>query len=413
MKKLTWSEILLWVFIGLAFLLSIRFFAIGWSYPIVDFHAFRQTQTALTCFWMLKEGHYFTYHTPVLGYPWSIPLEFPLYQWLVVITHKLTSLMLEQCGRLVSVIFFYFTLLPTYILLKNLNFKIIVFKIFACLFLLSPFYLFWARTFMIESLALFLAISFLAATQAYLNRSQVLTAIICIVFGGFSALTKITTFVPAMFFCFGLCLIDWYKKYNFVVNKKIIRKYAICILFILVPIFVGFIWVGYTDSIKVNHPVAHFLTSQALMSWNFGTLLQRVSLYLWQRVIFIDSLLVESLGFYVLFIILAVYLYVWKKCGFNIEDRVAIGFALFCFAIYFSIFFIFTNLYIEHNYYRCANTLYLILAAAIVLYVISKKLPSAFFMIVLLIIMIIQVVTYTRTYMLVAAQRVYRDKNYR
>jgi hypothetical protein len=37
------------------------------------FFAFRQTQTALAAWWLIKEPHTFAYIMPVLGAPWSVP----------------------------------------------------------------------------------------------------------------------------------------------------------------------------------------------------------------------------------------------------------------------------------------------------------------------------------------------------
>src|SRR5690242_16322451 len=48
---------------------------------ILEAHAFRQTQTAITSFWFCRTGFKLAYETPVAGYPWSIPYEFPLYQY--------------------------------------------------------------------------------------------------------------------------------------------------------------------------------------------------------------------------------------------------------------------------------------------------------------------------------------------
>lgn len=404
-------ETLLWGLVILAFFFSIFAFTIGWYNPIVDFHAFRQTQTALSAFWMLKEGHYFNYQTPVLGYPWSIPLEFPLYQWLVVVVYKLTNLGLDQCGRLVSILAFYSILFPVYVLLKRLNFKITVFKIFTCLFLLSPLYLFWSRTFMIESLGLFLAISFLALTQEYLSEKKTLMVIVCIVCGCAGALVKITTFVPAALFCVGLVLMDWYKNYGCAINKKTILRYAITVLFVLIPLAVALLWVRYTDHIKAAHPIGSFLTAKALMTWNFGTIAQRFSSQLWIKTIFERSLLTESLGYGLPFFILFIYACGRKRYVKEIEDSANIKFALFSLAIYFSAFLIFTNLHIEHNYYNYENTLYLILAAVVVLYVISRKILPVFFVILMLIIMAVQIKTYDFTYRRLAAANTvfYRD----
>ena len=408
---ITSPETLLWGLVILAFFFSIFAFTIGWQSPIIDFHAFRQTQTALSAFWMLKEGYYFYYQTPVLGYPWNIPLEFPLYQWLVIVVYKLTNLGLDQCGRLVSILAFYAILFPMYVLLKRLNFKITVFKIFTCLFLLSPLYLFWSRTFMIESLGLFLAISFLALTQEYLSEKKALTAIVCIVCGCAGALVKITTFVPAALFCVGLVLMDWYKNYSCAINKKTMLRYAITVLFGLIPFAVTLLWVGYTDHVKAAHPIGSFLTAKALMTWNFGTIAQRFSSQLWIKTIFERSLLTESLGYGLPFFILFVYVCGRKEHVKQIAESANIKFALFSLAICFSAFLIFTNLHIEHNYYNYENTLYLILAAAVVLYVISRKISPVFFVLLMLIIMAVQIKTYDFTYRRLAAANTvfYRD----
>lgn len=68
----------------IAISLSIRGMMYDFSKPILDMFSFRQTQTAISVLWMIKEGHYLNYQTPVLGFPWSIPFEFPLYQWMVL-----------------------------------------------------------------------------------------------------------------------------------------------------------------------------------------------------------------------------------------------------------------------------------------------------------------------------------------
>jgi hypothetical protein len=38
---------------------------------------------------MAKQWFSLSYDTPVLGYPWSIPFEIPLYQWIVACVSRL------------------------------------------------------------------------------------------------------------------------------------------------------------------------------------------------------------------------------------------------------------------------------------------------------------------------------------
>ena len=67
--------------------------------PLLEDNAWRQTQTALTSYWMLKEGWQLAYQTPVLGYPWEIPLEFPIFQTIVAFVVWLADLPLDPTGR--------------------------------------------------------------------------------------------------------------------------------------------------------------------------------------------------------------------------------------------------------------------------------------------------------------------------
>ena len=70
--------------------------------PILEQDAFRQTLTALTSYWMIEEGWSFSYQTPVVGYPWKLPFEFPLYQSVVALVAWAGQWPLEPVGRLVS-----------------------------------------------------------------------------------------------------------------------------------------------------------------------------------------------------------------------------------------------------------------------------------------------------------------------
>ena len=63
--------------------------------PLLEHHSFRQTQTALTSFWMLHGGGFFAYLTPVLGAPWTVPMEFPLFQAIVAFVVRVGGLPLD------------------------------------------------------------------------------------------------------------------------------------------------------------------------------------------------------------------------------------------------------------------------------------------------------------------------------
>src|SRR5690348_16272333 len=81
--------------------------------PLLEHHAFRQTQTAIASYWLMHGGgHGERYLTPLFGYPWTLPMEFPLFQELVAFVCAHTGLPLDFTGRLLSLIFFYGACVP-------------------------------------------------------------------------------------------------------------------------------------------------------------------------------------------------------------------------------------------------------------------------------------------------------------
>jgi hypothetical protein len=87
-------------------LASVAVATIGWSHAISDSYGWRQTQTALSAYFMLHGGPWLAYETPLLGPPWRIPHEIPIYQALVVTLVSATGLKLEAAGRAVSLVLF-------------------------------------------------------------------------------------------------------------------------------------------------------------------------------------------------------------------------------------------------------------------------------------------------------------------
>ena len=90
-----------WTF-GSLLVFSLWAVSCGWTHNLLDAHGFRQTQTAISTYYLLKGSSVLAYETPVLGPPWSIPFEFPLYQWLVALAVAVLDLNIESAGRLVS-----------------------------------------------------------------------------------------------------------------------------------------------------------------------------------------------------------------------------------------------------------------------------------------------------------------------
>ena len=116
----------------------------GWSHAISDDHGWRQTQTAISAYFIQQGGPWLAYETPVLGPPWALPHEFPVYQLVVAGLSRTTGLQLEAAGRTVSLAFFYASLGVAFLLLAELGLRRMHRLLVIALWLPSPVYLFWS-----------------------------------------------------------------------------------------------------------------------------------------------------------------------------------------------------------------------------------------------------------------------------
>ena len=103
-----------------------------------------------------------------------MPIEFPLYQWIVAALVRVSGLPIEPAGRWVSAGFFLASS-GTRVASSCAPCGCRRASCLLCLAILlaSPFYLFWSRTFMIESTALFLSLAYLAAVMRWRERPAV------------------------------------------------------------------------------------------------------------------------------------------------------------------------------------------------------------------------------------------------
>ena len=184
------------VLLGMLILACLYGLAVLWRglfQPLLDQYAFRQAQTALTAYWLVRGGPIFAYETPVAGFPWSIPFEFPLYQMIVALLTR-SGLPLEAAGRVVSFGFFVGCLWPMHVLFRALRFDCTAFLCVAILFLLSPIYVYWSRTFMMETCAVFFSLCWLAYLARYFREPRPIFMAVALVAGALGILAKATTF---------------------------------------------------------------------------------------------------------------------------------------------------------------------------------------------------------------------------
>jgi hypothetical protein len=136
------------VLAALATLCSLWALTREWDKPLLDLHSFRQTQTAISTYYMVgKPSVLLDYETPILGKPWAIPLEVPFYQWVVARWHEWTGMGLDQSGKFISIIFLFACLWPVWKLLQELSIPPAPRWLTAAVFLSVPLHLYWGRAF--------------------------------------------------------------------------------------------------------------------------------------------------------------------------------------------------------------------------------------------------------------------------
>jgi hypothetical protein len=338
------------------------YIAIGWASQLpLDVHAFRQTQTALTSLWFVKEGFQLAYQTPVGGAPWSIPFEFPLYQYLVALLSQATPLTLATCGRLVSFTFLALCLVPARTIVRQLGLSGSVWLVFAAILLSSPIYLYWGRTFMIETTAVFFAI---AAIRYFIDilqgRSQAFAVVLFLLCMTLAVLQKATTGLPVLAvlgICYFFSSLAGLKNCTAQRGTFAGKRIALAALYIGLPVVVCLIWTMYTDHVKALNPLGARLTSAELSVWNWGTLGQKLSPQLFVDVLW-ERIFKQNLGGDVglAVLVFAAFSSAQRQVKLVVLTAVAMGLLPL---------FLFTNLHIVHNYYQTANVVFLIFAVSV------------------------------------------------
>ncbi len=343
--------------------------------PPTELHAFRQTQTALSIREIVRGGPLLHYETPVLGPPWSIPFEFPLYQWIVAAIVGLFGTPLVTTARLVSSAMFLVALLAANSVLKRLGAGIEQRRVFVVLTLLSPIYLYWSRTVMIESTALALTLGFTAvvlasgwspAKQQTATRdvtciqtstsARVSLTGLALLLGILAALVKPTTFAGAAILLSVL---------------KVVRRER-WIELLRVGLLIGAsglsaqAWAAYGDAQKMHNPLAPFITSTNLMAWNFGTVAQKLNLSLWLS--YLLRTFAESIGGSISLLAVLGFLLIRQnqkndspQCLATRTRFVGLGIGGF---VFLGVPAVFTNLHFVHQYYPYASVIYLLAGMA-------------------------------------------------
>lgn len=326
----------------------------GWANKNLPGEEFRQAQTALSAQFIQRDHDFaFAYPTPVLGKPWSIPMEFPLYQWTVVVVSDATGLELTSAGRLVSVACFYLALPAIYLLLGRLRVPPCRrWPVFAVL-LTCPLYIFYARGFLIETMALMFSLWFWVGFEEAVERRSFGWLLLANAVGAGAGLVKVTTFmlylIPA-----GLWAVrrlwqcrrhgKWWADLAWMVGSS------------AVPFVLTLWWLRFADEIKAANPMGRFLTSDRMMDFNLGTWATRLSPEMWAMK---GRFVAETATWWP---VLALGAVVAFSAARHRLRQIGLGTAVFVAALV-----LFPELYARHGYYYVASTAMLLLALGLAL----------------------------------------------
>lgn len=330
-----------------------------WNYPILEAHSFRQTQTALTSFWLARGGPFFAYETPVLGAPWSVPFELPIYQAIVAGVHIGLRIPLDAAGRVMCWLGFACAVWQLHAIVRKLGGSRSLGLLLCGLVLCSPHYVFWSRTFMIESTALAFSLAFVSVALSHIHSPRAWRASALIGFACLAALVKVTTFVPLGGAAAIIAAWDLRQRARSLDVRHWLWHYMPIAVAGLIAMVVVAVWNAYCDDLKQMQPFGRNLTSTLLRPWLYGSWAQRSSLILWRDVVF-GRAVDEALGGRLPLL-----------CAFGAAlafGRSAVAWFSTLLGLYILPFLVFTNLHIVHDYYQYANALFAICAVGIVVW---------------------------------------------
>jgi 4-amino-4-deoxy-L-arabinose transferase-like glycosyltransferase len=304
--------------------------------------AFRETQTFWGVLSVLRNGYsLFDLETPVLGPPFQIPLELPLFQNISAFFCSLFGIDVAFGTRLLALFFFCLTVFIYFNLFKLLySFQVAILFVIFCT--LTPYSLVWSATGLIESFTnLLLSIS-VYLWYIYIKERKTSHFLVSCCVLSLASMSKITTVFPLALLIFFFLHVKNQQDKRVRISIRSFLKINILLDYFLIAtfsLFPGFLWSRFADDIKRQSFFTNWLTSGNLKTWNFGSFEQRIT---WLSWLAIGGRLYLVFGITLLTIIL---LFSFKRLTFDIIILMSIT------AIPILLYF---NLYVTHDYYFMA-----------------------------------------------------------
>lgn len=307
--------------------------------PLVEAHAFRQTQTAYTALLFHENGVDLVHpKLPVFGAPFEVPFEFPLFQALAAAPMS-WGLSADVAMRTTALACFLLSAVLLWGLVRHVGGRTAALAALA-LYLFSPFSLLWSRASLIEYLAVAGALGWVWAGLLWRDRRRAVYAVAALVAGLTAMLVKPTTaafwILPLVAYTAATEQPGWRSWIR-------ARRDPVLAVIVAVPFLAALAWTAHADAIKAANPATAWLTSEGLSSWNFGTAHQRLVWENWARIL--RRVTGELTGYPALLFPLVAFV--------GVRSRQARLWAAFV-AVPVLTVFCFWNLYVVHDYYLAA-----------------------------------------------------------
>lgn len=244
--------------------------------PLVERHPFRQTQTAFTARIFHEQGIDLLHaKLPVLGPPWEVPFEFPLFQAAAAVVMDV-GVPEDVALRLTGLVSFILAAGLLWLLVRR-QAGWLGATVALGVFLFSPLGISWGRAALMEYLALAASLAFALTGLRWRDGRSGVWFVAALALGCAATLVKITT---ALFWVAPFALLAVRRDDD----PQTRRSWAGAWLLSLAPIVVGAAWTRHADGIKAASDATAWLTSSELWAWNFGSLAQRLEPGAWTSV---------------------------------------------------------------------------------------------------------------------------------
>ena len=331
-----------------------QFALVGWHNSLLEFHSFRQVQTALLVREFIDHGINFGSPLPLFGPPWYVPFEFPIYQATAAFVAVMTGWPLAESGRLTSLGFFYAGLPALFLMLDSLRVKRAHRWLVLALVVLCPTYLYYSRTVMIESCAWALSLWFLCGFGQALREGSRSWWFVAIAAGVLAGLTKVTTYaaflVPAIIFT----LAHLAKPGDIAGEHRRHLRWAVAkraLSMALPGLVMAWLWIKIGDELKSQNPLSAVMTSPHLREFILGTAELRMGRDFWTQ-------LLKHAGIAAVVPINLGLILVWGVIWTDRRRWTVLALVL----AFLGGPLIFANLYFVHDYYFYATSVFLLLA---------------------------------------------------